>query len=250
LKVRNPEAPAYFLSDLHLGAYPDIEKSSVPLLMGFLDHVERDGAHLYIVGDLLDFWFEYRTVVPRRPFRLLARLKDMVENGCRVTYIAGNHDYWMGDFLRDEVGLATCTDILETAIGGKRFFISHGDGIATTGDLGYRLLKSILHSRVVSAAFRLIHPDLGIGLARLFSRISRKRSSRNNNNIRPELMAFVRSKAESGFDFVVLGHLHTPSLFEIGGASCLVVGDWIDYFTYGRFSDGKLTLEKWPSDPS
>ena len=245
MKVGNSETPTYFLSDLHLGAYPDIERSSVPMLMDFLARVEQDKAHLCIVGDLLDFWFEYRTVVPRRPFRLLARLKDMLENGCRVTCIAGNHDYWVGDFLKDDVGLATFTDILETSIGGKRFFISHGDGLATTGDLGYRVLKGILHSRAVSAAFRLIHPDLGIAMARLFSRVSRRHSSRNNNDVRPELEAFVRAKARSGFDYVVLGHLHKPRLFEIEGTSCLVIGDWIDYFTYGRFSDGRLTLEKW-----
>ena len=246
MKVGNPEAPAYFLSDLHLGAYPDTEKSSVPMLMDFLDHVEKSAARLYIVGDLLDFWFEYRTVVPRRPFRLLAKLKHLVERGCQVTYIAGNHDYWLGDFLRDEVGLATCRDILAANLGGKRFFISHGDGIATTGDLGYRILKFILHSRIVSAAFRLVHPDVGIGMARLLSKVSRKRSSRNNNDTRPDLEAFVRSKAKSGFDFVVLGHLHKPSLFEIDGTSCLVIGDWIDCFTYGLFSEGRLTLEKWP----
>jgi UDP-2,3-diacylglucosamine hydrolase len=250
LKLGNPEGPAYFLSDLHLGAYPEIEKTSIPLLMGFLDRICGNGARLYIVGDLLDFWFEYRTVVPRRPFRLLAKLKELVENGCRVTYIAGNHDYWLGDFLRDEVGVDICPDVLDTAIGGKRFFISHGDGIATTGDLGYRVLKGILHSRIVSAVFRLIHPDLGIRGAGLLSRISRKRSSRNNNDPSPDLEAFVRSKAESGFDYVVLGHLHKPKLFEIGGTSCLVIGDWIDYFTYGVFSNGKLTLEKWTAQSS
>ena len=247
MKVGNHETPTYFLSDLHLGAYPNIEKSSIPMLMGFLSHVEEDKAHLCIVGDLLDFWFEYRTVIPRQPFRLLARLKEMVENGCRVTYIAGNHDYWLGDFLKEDVGLVTFTDVVETTIGGKRFFISHGDGLAITGDLGYRMLKGILHSGIVSAAFRLIHPDLGIGMARLFSRLSRRHSSRNNNDTRPGLEAFVRTKAESGFDYVVLGHLHRPRLFTIEGTSCLVIGDWIDYFTYGLFSNGRLTLEKWPA---
>jgi UDP-2,3-diacylglucosamine hydrolase len=221
LKVVDPETPTYFISDLHLGAYPDIEKSSLPMLMDLLGHIEKAKAHLYIVGDLLDFWFEYRTVVPKRPFRLLARLKEMVERGCRVTYIAGNHDYWMGEFLREDVGLTTFTDFLETAVGGKRFFISHGDGLASTGDVGYRLLKGVLHSGIVSALFRLIHPDLGIGMARLFSRLSRRHSSRNNNDVKPDLEAFVRAKAESGFDYVVLGHLHKPRLFEINGAHYL-----------------------------
>jgi UDP-2,3-diacylglucosamine hydrolase len=243
LNVKKFEAPAYFLSDLHLGAYPDIEKSSVPMLMEFLAHVQSQGAHLYIVGDLLDFWFEYRSVVPRHPFRLLARLKAMVENGCRVTYIAGNHDYWMGDFLREDVGVTTLPDLLETTIGGKRFFISHGDGIATTGDLGYRTLKAFLHSRIISSAFRLLHPDLGMALAKLVSRLSRRRSAKNNSQ--PDLEAFVLNKAERGFDFVVLGHLHKPKMFEVGKTCCLVIGDWIDCFTYGLFSNGRLTLEKW-----
>jgi UDP-2,3-diacylglucosamine hydrolase len=243
LKAKKTGGPAYFLSDLHLGAYPENEKSSVPMLMDFLSKVESEGAHLYIVGDLLDFWFEYRSVVPRRPFRLLARLKGMVENGCRVTYIAGNHDYWMGDFLVDDVGVTTRQDLLETTIDGKKFFISHGDGIATTGDLGYRALKGFLHNPVVSGAFRLLHPDLGIAIARSVSRMSRKRSSRDNNQ--PNLKAFVKGKAEAGFDYVVLGHLHRPKLFEVDDTCCLVIGDWIDCFTYGLFTKGKLTLEKW-----
>jgi UDP-2,3-diacylglucosamine hydrolase len=244
LEKPEAESSAYFMSDLHLGAYPEAEKSSLPMLMDFLDHVEQEGAHLYIVGDLLDFWFEYRTVVPRYPFGLLARLKSMVEHRCPVTYIAGNHDYWVGDFLRLDVGIETVPDILDTTIQGKRFFISHGDGIATTGDLGYRLLKSILHSRAVSGAFRLLHPDIGMTFAGAFSRMSRRRSSKNNSQ--PDLEAFVRSKARSGFDYVILGHLHKPKLFEVDGTSCMVIGDWIDSFTYGVFRDAKLTLERWP----
>jgi UDP-2,3-diacylglucosamine hydrolase len=244
LEVQKSEDLAYFLADLHLGAYPETEKSSIPMLMDFLDHVENGKASLYIVGDLLDFWFEYRSVVPRRPFRLLARLKTMVENGCRVTYIAGNHDYWMGDFLTDDVGLTTVAEVLETSIGGRRFFMSHGDGIATTGELGYRVLKAVLHSRIVSGGFRLLHPDLGLAFARWFSKVSRRRSSENNK--RPDLEAFVRGKAQSGFDYVILGHLHKPKIFEVGRTCCLVVGDWIDNFTYGLFADGHLTLHHWP----
>ena len=245
LEVKKDVGPAYFLSDLHLGAYPEGEKSSIPMLMDFLGHVESRRASLYIVGDLLDFWFEYRSVVPRRPFRLLARFKAMVENGCRVTYIAGNHDYWLGDFLRNEVGLDTCSDLVDTTIDGKRFFISHGDGIATTGDLGYRVLKGVLHSPISTAAFRMIHPDVGIGLARLFSRMSRRRSSQNHDH--PDLDDFVRGRADKGYDYVVLGHLHRPKLFDVEDTTCLVVGDWIEYFTYGLFSEGKLTLNEWPA---
>jgi UDP-2,3-diacylglucosamine hydrolase len=243
LKVVKSQAPAYFLSDLHLGAYPQNERSSVPLLMDFLDQVQARGAHLYIVGDLMDFWFEYRSVIPRYPFRLLSRLKVLVESGCPVSYIAGNHDYWMGDFLTQDVGLATFPDLLETSIDGKRFFISHGDGIATTGSTGYRTLKAFLRNPLVVSAFRLLHPDVGMAMAKAISRMSRKRSAKNNDQ--PDLEAFVRTKAQRGFDYVVLGHLHHPKIFEVGNTCCLVVGDWIDSLTYGLFEDGHLTLHHW-----
>ena len=245
MEIQDAEVPAYFLSDLHLGAHPEKEKSSVPMLMNLLKHIEEQRARLFIVGDLVDFWFEYRTVVPRRPFRLLARLKTMVETGCQVAYVAGNHDYWLGDFLTEDVGVRTFGEVLDTSIGGKRFFISHGDGIATTGELGYRVLKGILHSRIVSCGFRLLHPDLGLAFARAISGISRQRSSRNNNQ--PNLEAFVRTRAQAGYDYVVLGHLHKPKLFNVGETQCMVVGDWIDHFTYGVFSGGRLRLEKWPT---
>jgi UDP-2,3-diacylglucosamine hydrolase len=244
LHAKKPQGPVYFLSDLHLGAYPEAEKSSIPMLMDFLSMVEKHSGRLYIVGDFLDFWFEYRAVVPRRPFRLLSRLNTMVENGCEVTYVAGNHDYWVGSFLADDVGLATCTDVLETTIDGKRFLISHGDGIATTGDFGYRALKAALHSRLASIGFRLLHPDFGMGLARLVSKLSRKRSDKNNDQ--PDLEAFAKRQAKRGIDYIILGHLHRPKLFEVGCTRCMVVGDWIDHFTYGLFTDGTLTLEKWP----
>ena len=234
---------AYFLSDLHLGAYPETEQASVPRLMAFLDHVVRTGGQLFIVGDLLDFWFEYSTVVPRRPFQLLARLKRMVDEGCEVTYIAGNHDYWMGDFLAREVGVHPVRDAVETTLGGRRFFISHGDGIATTNRRGYRAFKGFLHSRVVVTSFRWLHPDLGLRLADVVSKLSRRRSSRNSNG--PNLTGFAERKAAEGFDFIVLGHLHRPKIFEAGGATCLLVGDWIDNFTYGLYTDGRLTLERW-----
>lgn len=235
--------PAYFLSDLHLGAYPDTERTSVPMLMAFLDHVAETGGRLFIVGDLLDFWFEYATVVPSYPFKLLARLKCLVDAGCDVTYVAGNHDYWMGDFLKREVGVEPVRDALEISLDGRRFFISHGDGIATTGQLGYRVLKYMLHSRAIITGFRLLHPDLGLRLAGVLSRMSRRRSSRNSNG--PNLRAFVEKKASEGFDFVVLGHLHRPQMITTGRTSCLVVGDWIDSFTYGLYTRGELTLERW-----
>jgi UDP-2,3-diacylglucosamine hydrolase len=238
--------PAYFLSDAHLGGYPEIEAESLPMLYALLDEILARRGDLYIVGDLIDFWIEYNMVVPRNPFKVLARLSHMVEAGCRVAYIAGNHDYWMGDFLSREVGLETYPEALEALIDGKRFYMSHGDGVATTGDPGYRTLKSFLHNPLVTAAFKTLHPDVGLSLARRFSRSSRKRSSSLDKDNTDLLDAFTRKKAAEGFDYVILGHMHKPYTFEAGGATCLVVGDWIFHFTYGIFENGTLELKTWP----
>lgn len=235
--------PAYFLSDAHLGGYPEVEATSIPMLHGLLEEILSRKGDLYIVGDLIDFWIEYSTVVPRKPFKVLARLSSMVDAGCRVAYVAGNHDFWMGDFLSDEVGLETYPEYLDTTIGGRRFYISHGDGVATTGDTGYRTLKSFLHNPLVTATFKTLHPDIGLFLARRFSQSSRKRSSSLDEDNEHLLHSFTRKKAAQGFDYVILGHMHKPYTFEAGGATCLVVGDWISHFTYGLFNDGKLELK-------
>jgi UDP-2,3-diacylglucosamine hydrolase len=236
----------YFLSDAHLGGYPDIEATSLPMLYALLDEILARRGDLYIVGDLIDFWIEYSTVVPRKPFKVLARLSSMVDAGCRVAYVAGNHDFWMGDFLSDDVGLETFPECVEATIDGKRFYISHGDGVATTGDPGYRTLKSFLHNPLVTAAFKSLHPDVGLYLARQFSQSSRKRSSSLDKSNEHLLHSFTEKKAAEGFDYVILGHMHKPHRFEAGGATCLVVGDWIRHFTYGLFESGTLELKHWP----
>jgi UDP-2,3-diacylglucosamine hydrolase len=235
--------PSYFVSDAHLGGYPEVEATSIPLLHSLLEEILSRKGDLYIVGDLIDFWIEYSSVVPRKPFKVLARLSSMVDAGCRVAYVAGNHDFWMGDFLSDEVGLETYPEYLETTIGGRRFYISHGDGVATTGDTGYRTLKSFLHNPLVTATFKALHPDIGLFLARRFSQSSRKRSSSLDEDNEHLLHSFTKKKARQGFDYVILGHMHKPYTFEAGGATCLVVGDWISHFTYGLFNDGKLELK-------
>ncbi len=237
--------PVYFISDLHLGAYPENEKISVPLLLEFLEMVRERNGQLFIVGDLLDFWFEYRSVVPRTPFRLLAKLRSIVDSGCKVFYIAGNHDYWLDRFIKEDVGIDICKHHLDLVIDSKRFFICHGDDIPPISGLGYQIAKSVLRSKIVSSIFRAVHPDIGIQFARLVSRLSRKRSS--NNNTTPDLHPFILQKAKQGFDFVVLGHLHHAKIFEVEGTTCLIIGDWIDTRSYGIFESGILRLERWKS---
>ncbi|HTY09239.1 MAG TPA: UDP-2,3-diacylglucosamine diphosphatase, partial [Candidatus Edwardsbacteria bacterium] len=164
----------YFLSDAHLGAGPDAaEALKKQHLRSLCDRVKADRADLYIVGDLFDFWFEYRTVVQRQHLDVIAMLKDLRAAGIAVTFIAGNHDFWVGRFFERDLGIRVVRTWCELAIGGQRLFLAHGDGLER-GDRGYRfLLKPLLRNPVSIWLFGLLHPDLAVPLARWISRTSR-----------------------------------------------------------------------------
>src|SRR5690606_22374680 len=156
----------FIASDVHLGAVPD---STEHAFVAFLRHVGEHGAALLLNGDLFDFWFEYGTVIPGRHFRVLAALADLVDAGIPVTLVGGNHDAWGGRFLREEVGVVFHDGLLRTELAGKPALVAHGDGLGR-GDLGYRVLKRVLRSRAAILAFRALHPELGVRLARAVSR--------------------------------------------------------------------------------
>ena len=155
--------PVYFIADAHLGssADPAADEPRLARLVPFLRRVRDRGAeHLYIVGDLFDFWFEYRSVVSRRAFPVVCALRRLVDAGVEVTWMGGNHDYWLGDFLRDEVGLRVMRVPLEVTLEGRRILLIHGDGLAGRQDRGYRVLRAVIRAPLSESLFRLIHPVL------------------------------------------------------------------------------------------
>src|SRR4030095_11141682 len=152
----------YFFSDVHLGVKPSLEeKEREKKLVGFLETIRSDAEKLYIVGDLFDCWIEYRKVVPKGYFRTLAKLSEMADQGIEIHFFSGNHDFWLNTYLRDEVGMILHEAELATEIEGKRFYIIHGDGLSK-GDLGYKIIKKILRSRINQFLYSLVHPDLGV----------------------------------------------------------------------------------------
>jgi UDP-2,3-diacylglucosamine hydrolase len=240
-----PEA-VYFFADAHLGTDSRArEAAREARLHDFLTSLVGRASALYIVGDLFDFWFEYRTAIPRRHFGTLAALRRLREAGVAITYLNGNHDFWLGPFLRDDLGVVTHDGALALSLMGHRIWLHHGDGLGG-GDLGYRLLKRVLRSPTSIALYGLLHPDLGIPLAHVISRWSRhSRGDRplDGDRVWREIAA---PRFAEGFDTVMIGHFHHAWERREGDRAAFMLGDWIEDFTYVVLRDGEFALETWP----
>ena len=250
LDAERLKSDIYFISDVHMdGDASDREREKERRLISFLDGIREKAEVLYIVGDLFDFWFEYRKAVPNRYFRILRKLSEIVDSGTRVVFIPGNHDVWAGQYLQKEIGFDVKKKHADELHQGLRFYIAHGDGMAR-GEGLYRIQKWIMENKINIWLYKLLHPDLGIPLARWVSKLSKKRSQSKEPgwNSREYKDAAIKKLGE-GYDVVVLAHIHSPALEEMSGKQYLNTGDWIRNFSYGRLRDGHLTLEKW-TEPS
>jgi UDP-2,3-diacylglucosamine hydrolase len=236
---------SYFFSDVHLGlSDPSIERQKEERLLGFLKHILPDTEQLFVVGDLFDFWFEYKTVIPKGFHRTLAALQEFTDRGIKVHYVAGNHDFWMGKFFETELGMVLHFDPFEMEVGGKRIFFHHGDGLAKN-DAGYRFIKPILRNRFNIRLFRWLHPDLGVRLARGSSRTSRQYTSQKHYDEEEGMIAYARERIDKGANIVMMGHRHKPNVVPLGPGNYVNLGDWITYNTYAELSGGTLQLNVW-----
>ncbi len=244
----------YFISDAHLGYEgEEKEKLKVKLLTSFFSEVQREAETLYILGDLFDFWFEYKSVVPRGYTEVLFGIHQLILTGVRVVYIGGNHDFWVGSYLSDEIGMEVSREPLEAEYQGLRVYMAHGDGVSA-GDRGYRALKRVLRNPISIKLFSLVHPDIGRKIARFASRSSRARISRvdidykDNLKIQKAYVNVAETKFEEGFDLVIFGHIHSPFVRRSDGKTLAVLGDWIDNFSYGVLSGGEFRIRRWLED--
>jgi UDP-2,3-diacylglucosamine hydrolase len=236
----------FFLSDAHLGAHPRQEEAGREArLHQFLTSLPGRAAALYIVGDLFDFWFEYRTAIPRRHFPTLAALARLRDAGVAITYLNGNHDFWLGPFLRDDLGLVTRENDMEVEAQGHRIWLHHGDGLVG-GDLGYRMLKKVLRNPASIWLYGLLHPDLGIPLAHRVSRWSRH--ARGDRPLDGDRLwrEVAEPRFAAGFDTVMIGHFHHTFERREGGRTMFVLGDWMDRFSYVELNGGELAMKTWP----
>lgn len=236
------QRPDFIASDQHLGAVP---RSKELAFIDFLEHVGAEGRSLLLVGDLFDFWFEYGPVIAGKHFRVLAALAELVDAGVPVTLMGGNHDAWGGRFLREEVGVTFCPDQLRTEVGGRSALVAHGDGLGR-GDLKYRLLRKLLRSRPVVAAFRALHPELGLRLAAGVSTTEGKMNDDSSAHGRARFIeewARSRLAEEPGLELVICGHSHLPMIVEVApGRYYLNAGDWIRHDTYITIQPGSPPL--------
>jgi UDP-2,3-diacylglucosamine hydrolase len=241
--------PFLIVSDVHLGAVP---RSTERAFRDFLGHAAETASGLLINGDLFDFWFEYRTVMQREHYRVLARLAELVEGGVPVWFMGGNHDAWGGSFLRDEVGIHLLDGPTVIELAGRRALVVHGDGIGS-GDLAYRALKLILRSPVTTRAFRQLHPDWGSRIARFVSTTEEK-AAKDPAHVRSraayvQAWAEERLRADPALDLVIAGHVHLPTIAEIEpGRFYVNSGDWIHHHTYLALpaAGGAPCLRRWP----
>ena len=236
----------YFISDVHLGLFhreKDLPREQ--LLLEFLRAISRDCKTLYMVGDIFDYWFEYKTVVPKYFYRTLAALRWMRDSGIEIEYIMGNHDFGHHDFFEKELDIKIYTGDIEREINGKKFYLSHGDG-KSYKDTGYKMLKKILRNKTAQWMFTKLHPDFGIGLASHSSKSSRAYpDNKDFNEAEGDGMRdFAIHKIEEGFDYVIMGHRHKLIEERISKGFYINLGDWFSEPCCGRFDGKKFELVK------
>ncbi|WP_297517072.1 UDP-2,3-diacylglucosamine diphosphatase [Flavobacterium sp.] len=240
----------YFASDQHLGA-PTAEASfpREQKFVAWLDTVKQDAEAIFLLGDLFDFWFEYKTVVPKGFVRVLGKLAEIRDSGIPIYFFVGNHDLWMHDYFEKELNIPVYHDNKQFTFHGKSFLIGHGDGKGP-GDKGYKRMKKVFTHSLSKWLYRWLHPDFGVKLAQYLSVKNKLISGEADVKFLGEdnewLVQYCKRKLETQhYDYFVFGHRHLPMTISLNEQSTYInLGDWIGYFTYGVFDGTQMTLEK------
>lgn len=241
----------YFLSDFHLGA-PD-HKSSLErekLIVRFLDEIKHDALEIFLVGDMFDFWYEYRKVVPKGHVRLLGKLAELTDAGITMHFFAGNHDMWMRDYFMKELNIAVYFEPREFDLNGKIFLVGHGDGLGP-GDHGYKRLKKVFRNPVSKWLFGILPPVAGMGLANYLSRRSRAQTGASEEVFLGQdkewLILYCKEILKHRkVDYFIFGHRHLAIDFKLDETSRYInLGDWIRYYTYAVFDGARLELKSY-----
>ena len=239
----------YFLSDFHLGA-PDRTSSLLreKRIVQFLEDIKTDTSQLFILGDLFDFWFEYKNVIPKGYVRILGKLAELSDSGIEIHFFVGNHDMWMNGYFEEELNIKVYYHPESFELYGKRFLIGHGDGLGP-GDLRYKFIKNVFRHPVSRRMFGALHPSWGIGLANYFSRKSRAATGGSDEHFLGEekewLIIFCREILKGlHYDYFIFGHRHLPLDYKLNEESRYInLGDWIRYNSYAVFDGNTLELE-------
>lgn len=238
--------PYLFTADLHLGSDPrDDEARKERALEKLLDVARETAAGVAILGDLFDFWFEYRHAIPKTAIRLLTRIGDLHAAGVSVDFVGGNHDVWLADFLASELGVRTHTRPATLHVGGRVVLAAHGDEMVAANDPGYRVLRRLLRNRVSPRLYRLLHPDVGIPLGRLVSGWSRDHTKEKDFFLGDALRASIDRAFDAGHDAVVMGHLHRAQHLRFDRGECVILGGWTGTLSVARLEGGAFHPVEW-----
>lgn len=244
----NSRTHIYFASDFHLGV-PDHASSRQreDLIVAWLNKIKNDALELYILGDIFDFWFEYKTVIPKGFIRLQGKLAEFADEGIPVHFFPGNHDLWMFDYFEKELNVFIHREPFKTTLGNKKFYLAHGDGLGP-GDESYKILKRVFANPACKWLFGFLHPTIGMGIASLWSKKSRISSGKDERFLgeENEWLAIYSKEVllKEHFDYFIFGHRHLPLTLKVGENSEYInLGEWMNYHTYGVFDGEKAELK-------
>lgn len=239
----------YFASDFHLGV-PDYASSleREKKIVRWLDSIKHDAKTIYLVGDLFDFWFEFKTVVPKGFTRLLGKLAELSDAGVELHIFHGNHDLWQFGYLQKELGCTVHSNPIDVVLGNKKFHIAHGDGLGP-GQRWFKFILGIYRNYFFQRLFAFFHPNIGISIANWFSARSKQHTFTENavyyGDDKEYLMLYAKQHlTHTPTDFFIFGHRHLPMMRPINESSTYVnLGDWMGYYTYAVFDGNELTLK-------
>ncbi len=238
----------YFASDQHFGAPNTVKsKEREVVFVQWLDEIKKDATELFLLGDLFDFWFEYKTVVPKGFIRVLGKLAELKDSGIKIHFFVGNHDLWMHDYFETELGILVYHYPKVFNFNNKSFLIGHGDGLGP-GDKSYKFMKRVFKNSFSKWLYRWFHPDLGVRLAQYLSLKNRYISGEEDLHFlgedKEDLIIYCKAAYQKEkYDFFVFGHRHLPMEIDIATNSRFInTGDWINYNSYAIFDGEKLSL--------
>lgn len=244
----NERNKLYFASDFHLGA-PDQTSSRIreDRIVRWLDSIRADAAEIYLIGDIFDFWFEYKFVIPRGFIRLQGKLAELADSGIKIVFFRGNHDMWMFDYFTSELGIEIISNELTFERAGKKFYLHHGDGLGP-GDRKYKFLKKIFRSRIAQWFFARMHPNMGYGIATMWSKHSRMQSFREEEYFGDDnewLVSYCKDLLKKEhYDYMIFGHRHLPIDLKLsGGGRYINLGEWTNFNSYAVFDGTNLELK-------
>jgi len=238
----------YFASDFHLGlptGVPPVEREKK--VVEWLNRVAPDAKEIYLLGDIFDYWWEYKLVVPRGFTRFLGTVASITDSGIPVHFFTGNHDMWVGDYLSTECGVIIHTAPVTTILNGKKFHLAHGEGLGTLDNM-YKILLSIFRNRPLRVMYSALHPRIGVGIGlrwSLSSRLGKGITKEFMGEAKEDLIRYARTVLETeNIEYFIFGHRHLAMTYKLkDDIEIVFLGDWIRNGSYAELDGNILTFK-------